>query len=199
MTSKSKKQRQKTRQQKQSSSIKEINQLTTKLTLRSSLLARLGITLLAPTILASYALYLYFGSDSYDPYNPTWADAQVLAMIIFLMIVLFFVMSLDITAKIAKIDESPKQKSLRQAVVLNIFTVTMTAIFYLIALQQGYLVDLSNYLKSTIFPSLSEGVNYILSNIVAWIVSGVIGNFAYDLLKRIFQRNESNKTPQRRK
>ena len=199
MAGKSKKQKQKPKQQKQNSSNKQVEELATKLTLRGSLLARLGITLIAPTILASYSLYLYFGSDSYDPHNPTWADAQVLAMIIFLMIVLFFVMSLDVTTKISKVQESPKQKSLRQAVVLNTFTVTLTAIFYLIALQQGYLVGLSNYLKSTVFPSLSEGVNYILSNIVAWVVSGVIGNFAYDMLKGFFQRGENNITPTRRK
>jgi len=57
---------------------------------------------------------------------------------------------------------------------------------YAISLKQGYLDGLAVFLKSNIFPALSDGVNYILSNIVGWAFSGVVGGFVYDLLKRLY-------------
>jgi len=59
-------------------------------------------------------------------------------------------------------------------------------VMYAISLKQGYLDGLAVFLKSNIFPALSDGVNYILSNIVGWAFSGVVGGFVYDLLKRLY-------------
>lgn len=40
---------------------------------------------------------------------------------------------------------------------------------------------------------IDEKLSSIFSNIISWAISGVVGNFVYDLLKRIFKRQSASK------
>ncbi len=102
-------------------------------------------------------------------------------------------MSLDLTNKIFRVQETSEQKRLRQLTIWKSFVVTFTLILYLTFLQQGYLDTLAHYLKANIFTWLSDGFNYIVSNIVGWIISGAIGNLFYDLLLKRFRTGNFSK------
>ncbi len=170
-------------------------ELNTKLTLRTWLMGRTVVTLTGPTVLASYAIYVYFqGEGTTQQAGNSWADAILIAMVIFSLILLLFVMSVDVVAKASRIKETVEQRNLRWATILKLSTIYVTVIFYSLALRQGYLEGFAVFLKARIFPAFSDGVNYILSNIVGWAVSGVVGNFVYDLLKRLFA-DKKEKSP----
>jgi hypothetical protein len=65
----------------------------------------------------------------------------------------------------------------------NIVLMIMSAAALLYLL--GFISFVFEYFKNQIFPSLSAFTNMVLANITGWILSGVIGNFCYDILKRI--------------
>jgi hypothetical protein len=72
----------------------------------------------------------------------------------------------------------------------NIFSMIMSAAALLYLL--GFISLILTYFENQIFPSLSAFTNMVLANITGWILSGVIGNFVYDMLKRIFTRKEKD-------
>lgn len=99
-------------------------ELSTKLTIRTWLMGRTVVTLAGPTILASYAIYVYFwkgGSNS--QVENTWGDAILLAMVIFSLILIIFVSSIELAAKFMRLQESVEQRNLRTATVLKTITI----------------------------------------------------------------------------
>ena len=92
----------------------------------------------------------------------------------------------------ANIPETKEQKRIGFITAINAITVACTTISYTFLLKGGYLEGLTTFLQANIFPMLSRGVNYLLSNIIGWAVSGIVGNFCYDLIKRKFRGTEDN-------
>jgi hypothetical protein len=66
--------------------------------------------------------------------------------------------------------------------VIIIFASLLFVLLYL----SGFIFSLYKFLQNILFPALVDGTNWILSNIFGWIISGVVGNFFYDLLKKNF-------------
>lgn len=64
----------------------------------------------------------------------------------------------------------------------NIISATL---FIMVCLYYFGVVDFVAYVLHTQWPKLSEKVSYYISTAIGWIISGIIGNAAYDLLKRI--------------
>jgi len=90
------------------------------------------------------------------------------------------------------ISETRRQKRIRFLTAINAVTVACTTISYTFLLKLGYLKGLTTFLQASVFPTFSKGVNYVLSNIIGWAISGIIGNFCYDLIKRKHKRTENN-------
>lgn len=58
----------------------------------------------------------------------------------------------------------------------------------------GFIQLLSLFFQEYLFPRLSESTSFVLANLLGWILSGVIGNFFYDLLKKLIINKEHNRT-----
>ena len=171
----------------------EVVDFSTEYNRKLGLMGRVVFTLAGPTILASFSIYTFFAGSGNNSSNSTWGDAQILAMTIFAFLVLIFTLSLDFTIKFTKVQESVNQRNLRRATILKTYTVAITTVIYGFALKQGYLEGFAVFLKLNVFPVLSDGVNYIISNIVGWVLSGVIGNFFYDKMKQYFEDKKAVK------
>ena len=194
MSSKAKKQKSNKAKSSAKPKNSEVIEFSAKYNERLGFLGRAVFTLAGPTVLATFSIYTYFaGSGKNVSGESNWGDALILAMAIFAFIVLIFTLSLDLAVKFAKVQETANQGKLRQATILKTYTVAITTILYGFALKQGYLEGFSIFLKSNIFPALGEGINYIISNIVGWILSGVIGNFFYDKMKQFSESKKGEK------
>jgi Zn-dependent protease with chaperone function len=86
-------------------------------------MARLLVTLLLPAILASYAIYAYFGAGQ-GAARSSWANAIIVASLLFLVFTTFFLMSLDLAAKLQGVPETEEQRRLRTATLLILVTAT---------------------------------------------------------------------------
>ncbi len=73
------------------------------------------------------------------------------------------------------------------AIVSMIAIVPLTATLLTLV---GFVNIVFEFLKNVVLPGLTNLVNMILANLVSWILSGVIGNFIYDLLKKIVSREK---------
>jgi hypothetical protein len=54
----------------------------------------------------------------------------------------------------------------------------------------GFVNILFEFLKNVVLPGFTNLINMIVANLVNWALSGVIGNFIYDLLKKIVLREK---------
>ena len=61
-------------------------------------------------------------------------------------------------------------------------------VFYL----HGFVQLLSLFFQNYLFPKLSDFTNFLLANLFNWILSGIIGNFFYDLLKKLTLKKDHN-------
>jgi hypothetical protein len=69
------------------------------------------------------------------------------------------------------------------ALNITLMILSALAIFYL----SGIVALIFAFFQNQVFPGLSTLTNMILANLAGGILSGLIGNFVYDLLKRIFR------------
>ena len=161
--------------------------ITTRLTLRTAFLGRSVARIAGQTLLASYALYVYFWKGNGNtPFESTGVDVVILSVVFLSFFLVLFTASLDLAAKTFRVQESVEQYKLRHATILNTYIISVTTLIYALGLKQGYLDWLATFLKANVFPALSNGANYLISNFIGWAISGIVGNFFYDLLKRLF-------------
>jgi len=60
------------------------------------------------------------------------------------------------------------------------------ATIYIVIIFYGLgLIDKIAYYFSSTFPGFGKQLSYAVSTVLGWVVSGVIGNAAYDFLKKI--------------
>jgi hypothetical protein len=131
----------------------DVEKMTTRLTLRTAFLGRAVARIAGQTILASYALYLYFWKDTGNtPFESTWGDVVILSVVMLSFFLVIFTMSLDLAAKKFRVQESVEQYKLRHATILNTYIIASTTLFYALGLKQGYLDGLATFLKLNVFP-----------------------------------------------
>jgi hypothetical protein len=70
----------------------------------------------------------------------------------------------------------------------NIISATL---FTMICFYYLGVIDFIAYVLHTYWPKLSEKLSYGISTALGWIVSGVIGNAAYDVIKRKLRKREA--------
>lgn len=176
-------------QNKPTQQMKELMNLDKSINRRARFIGNFGISFIVPTIILSISLYYYFGRSSYE--NSGLSEilrAAIVVLTLILITSLFIIMSANTTSKIAKLPQTDEEKQRKLVTSLRIVTVIWSAYLYIFLLEQGYLDVLAEYLNINIFPALSEGVNYVISNLVGWAISGAIGNLFYDILKRLVNR-----------
>jgi hypothetical protein len=150
---------------------------------------RLLVSFLIPAILVSYSLYSYYGSDQ-EVVPGSWAHAVILVLTIFLALIAFLLVSLDLAAKMSNIRQTGTQRRLTTTTLLLVTTAAASANMYLFLLAHGYIQQVNEVLRSKVIPSVGSGLSYLLSNLLGWIISGLVGNGAFALAKAVLRRSD---------
>jgi hypothetical protein len=70
----------------------------------------------------------------------------------------------------------------------NIISATL---FTVICFYYFGVIDFIAYMLHTYWPKFSEKLSYGISTALSWIMSAVVGGAAYDLIKKMFKKNEA--------
>jgi hypothetical protein len=132
-------------------------------------------------------------------FNPS--NISILAFLISLILT-YIAIPIQVTTTVALIgfksnpinlilDPLAIPRYLKRSSIFSLVSVVIyiISILYLI----GFVDLLFAFLSKEIFPGLSSLANMISANLVSWILSGVIGNFIYDMLKKMVSKE--NKHP----
>jgi hypothetical protein len=147
-----------------------------------------------------YGVLGYLDLDSIlNNFNPS--NISILAFLISLILT-YIAIPIQVTTTVALIgfksnpinlilDPLAIPRYLKRSSIFSLVSVVIyiISILYLI----GFVDLLFAFLSKEIFPGLSSLANMISANLVSWILSGVIGNFIYDMLKKMVSKE--NKHP----
>lgn len=79
--------------------------------------------------------------------------------------------------------------------VLAFMEALRVAAFMVLLMYGAGAIDAATTLLARSLAFLSDRASYVISTVLGWIISGVIGNFAYDLLKRPIASRRSVSSP----
>ena len=161
-------------------------------------LGRLTLILAGPTILLSAALFVYFGRAWYNRAEQVrWLDLLSLCVLFAMLIALFTLISIDIANVWMKIGESQRHQALRRTTELKLVVAICSTSTYYTALRTGNLDQFASFLNVRVFPALGHAFNYVISNLVGWAISGIVGNACFAAVQGLIRKSQ-DRTPKDR-